>query len=293
MTDKSKTIGPTIIGIGAQKCASSWVHAAMGAHPEVGVSDPKELDYFSYYFDRGHRWYEGFFAGLVQPQRFESSPSYFYDPRSAERALAYDPALKILLMLRDPVERAYSNHLHEVIKGHIPAIRFDEGMANNPTYLEQSLYHKHTAHWLSVFPRDQVLILLAEDVAADPQGCARRLYDFAGVAADFTSAVLAERRNESDRARLPALRKVLRTGGDWMRRNGLEEALARVKARGPVANLLRANSINMRHDVPAMDKDSRARLDAALSVDLHALAALLGRDDLPWPTWDRLRGKRP
>lgn len=281
--------GPTIIGIGAQKCASSWVHAAMGAHPEVGVSDPKELDYFSYYFDRGHRWYEGFFAGLVQPQRFESSPSYFYDPRSPERALAYDPALKILLMLRDPVERAYSNHLHEVIKGHIPAIGFDEGMANNPTYLEQSLYHKHTAHWLSVFPRDQVLILLAEEVAADPQSCARRLYEFAGVAADFTSAVLAERRNESDRARLPALRKVLRRGGDWMRRNGMEEALARVKARGPVANLLRANSINMRHDVPAMDNDTRARLDAALSDDLHALAALLGRDDLPWPTWGRLR----
>ena len=63
--------GPTMIGIGAQKCASSWVHAALGVHPQIGVSEPKEVDFFSYYYDRGYQWYETHFAHAVaRPVRF-------------------------------------------------------------------------------------------------------------------------------------------------------------------------------------------------------------------------------
>ncbi|MEO0913269.1 MAG: sulfotransferase, partial [Pseudomonadota bacterium] len=118
---------PTLIGIGAQKCASSWAHTALGAHPDITGSDPKEIDYFSYYFDRGHAWYEAHFPEGTA-HRFEISPSYFHDPRAPERLAAYAPEAKILVLLRDPVERAFSNHLHEVAKGHIPAIPFAEGL---------------------------------------------------------------------------------------------------------------------------------------------------------------------
>ena len=60
-----------MIGIGAQKCASSWVHAALGVHPQIGVSEPKEVDFFSYYYDRGYQWYETHFAHAVaRPVRF-------------------------------------------------------------------------------------------------------------------------------------------------------------------------------------------------------------------------------
>ena len=56
---------PSVIGIGAQKCASSWVHSVLGAHPQIAVSEPKEVDFFSYHFDRGYRWYEGHFGGTA------------------------------------------------------------------------------------------------------------------------------------------------------------------------------------------------------------------------------------
>lgn len=280
---------PTIIGIGAQKCASSWVHTIMGTHPEVGVSDPKELDFFSYYFDRGYAWYESFFEGCEgKPQAFESSPSYFYDPRTPERVMEYDPSIKIVALLRDPVQRAYSNHLHEVIKGHIGPVSFAEGLRNNPVYVEQGRYHKHLSHWLSIVPKEQVLVMLAEDISADPDAAISELYRFAGIDDSFRSQVHGERRNESDRARSPAMRKVLRAGGDFLRKQGLEEHLARVKSAGPVASLLAANSVDIRKEIPPMDAESQARLDVEFAPEITALAQLLGRSSLPWGTWERV-----
>jgi hypothetical protein len=278
---------PNVVGIGAQKCASSWVHSVLGAHPEIGVSDPKELDFFSYYFDRGYHWYDAHFADLSQlPVRCETSPSYFYDPRSAERVWTYASDMKIIAVLRDPVARAYSNHLHEVIKGHSPCRTFEEGMLENPTYVDQGRYHTHLKRWFDVFGPDQLLVLIAEEISADPAGAAGRLYDFVGAERDFVSAVAFETRNVSDRARSPGLRRALRNGGDLMRRAGLEEHLARIKSVAPVSHVLKMNSVDIRAEVPPMAETARRRLTEMFAPEVTALAGLLGRDAFPWPTWE-------
>ncbi len=272
-----------LLGIGAQKCASSWLHAVAGSHPEIGLSDPKEVDFFSYYFDRGYRWYEANFVPKPGARiYFECSPSYFYDPRAPGRAATYHPDMKVLALLRDPVKRAFSNHMHEVIKGHIPLCRFEEGLANNPTYLEQGDYLRHLTAWFAAFPRDQVKVMFAEDIAADPSAAAAELFEFIGVHSDFDSAILHERRNESDRPRNAVLRHGLRAGGDWLRRRGLEATLARIKSTGPVAGVLRANSVSMHNEVPPMRPETRAQLRAHFDRHNSALCTLLGRDSLPW-----------
>lgn len=281
---------PSAIGIGAQKCASSWIHAVLAAHPQASVAREKELDFFSYYYDRGYRWYESLFdAASPATLHFENSPSYFHDPRTPERVRAYDPDMKILLLLRDPVERAYSNHLHEVIKGHIPNLPFEEGLANNPSYLDQSRYGTHLARWLDVFPAAQVKVILAESIKADPAAEARRVYEFLGIDPEFTTGLLSERRNESDRARLPWLRSLLRSQGDRMRRMGLEEQLMRVKKLPPVRKLLEANRVDVRQEVPAMHPDTRKRITEELGGEMQRLAGLIGREPVEWPSWARVK----
>ncbi|WP_095588089.1 sulfotransferase domain-containing protein [Actibacterium ureilyticum] len=281
-------VKPEVIGIGAQKCASSWIHAILGAHPDVGVSDPKEVDFFSYYFDRGYKWYEGHFSAFADKAvRFESSPSYFYDPRSPERAVAYHPGMKVLALLRNPVERAYSNHLHEVVKGHIPACPFEEGVQNNPTYLEQGRYGTHLSRWFDAFPRDQIKVMFAEDISNDPAAAAADVFRFIGVDSDFVSGVFSERRNESDRAKHPALRSTLRAGGDWLRRQGLEEPLMKVKASPPVAALLKYNKVEVRDEIPKMRPETRAELVDRFAPEMATLRALLPDQPLPWDDWGR------
>lgn len=274
---------PAIIGIGAQKCASSWLHAVVNSHPEIGTSDPKEVDFFSYYFDRGYRWYESHFAETPGAKvYFESSPSYFHDPRSPARARAYNPDLKVLALLRDPVKRAFSNHMHEIVKGHIPSCLFEEGMANNPAYVEQGLYATHMERWFDAFPEDQIRVLFAEDITAGAGAAARSVFTFMGVDPAFDSPILHERRNESDRPRLPALRTGLRAGGDWMRRRGLEPVLARIKTTGPVAAVMQANKVEIRDQIPAMTPETADRLTEIFAPEMARLRQLLGRDTLPW-----------
>lgn len=272
-----------MIGIGAQKCASSWLHSVVGSHPEIGVSAPKEVDFFSYYFDRGYYWYESHFD-MRQGARiyFESSPSYFHDPRAAGRASTYRGDLKILALLRDPVKRAFSNHLHEIVKGHIPPCPFEEGLANNPSYLEQGLYATHLARWFDAFPKDQVRVMFAEEIAADPGGAARKVFEFCGADPEFDSPILHERRNESDRARIPVLRAGLRAGGDWLRRRGLEPTLARIKKTGPVVALLRANKVDIRDEIAPMSPATVDRLTGYFAPEMARLRQMLGRDRLPW-----------
>lgn len=274
---------PDILGIGAQKCASSWLHAVAGSHPEIGLSDPKEVDFFSYYFDRGYQWYETHFPKTSGASvYFECSPSYFYDPRAPERAAAYRPDLKILALLRDPLKRAFSNHMHEIIKGHISACSFEEGLKNNPAYLEQGLYATHLKRWFNAFPRDRIKVMFAEDISANPEAAAAEVFAFFGVAPEFDSAILHERRNESDRARIKVLRTGLRAGGDWLRRRGLETTLARIKATPPVAQLLRANSIQIRDEIPPMRPETRLKLGAYFAPEMEELCQLLSCESLPW-----------
>lgn len=276
---------PTIIGIGAQKCASSWLHAVAGSHPEIGTSEPKEVDFFSYYFDRGYRWYESHFPETSGAKvYFESSPSYFHDPRSPARALAYSPDLKILALLRDPLKRAFSNHMHEIIKGHIPICTFEEGLANNPAYVEQCMYATHLARWFDKFSAAQVKVMFAEEIATDAQCAAQAVFGFIGVDTNFDSPILHERRNESDKARIPALRTGLRAGGDWMRRQGLEPVLARIKATGPVSTIMKGNKINVRDEIPPMTSETAARLSEIFAPEMEQLRQMLGREALPWET---------
>lgn len=280
-------MNPTAIGIGVQKCATSWMHSVLGAHPQIGVSKPKEVDFFSYYFDRGYSWYERHFDHLQSfDARCDTSPSYFYDPRAAVRAREYRSDLKVIALLRDPVARAYSNHLHEIIKGHIEPLDFERGLQNNPAYLEQGLYSTHLKRWLEVFGTDQVLVMLAEDVHADPLRCASQVYSFLGVDAEFVSALVSERRNVSDVARYPGLRRALRGCGDIMRHAGLEEQLVQFKAVKPVAGLLKSNSVDLRDQIAPMKDSTRLELAEFFKAEVRELADLLGRRSLPWSTWD-------
>jgi hypothetical protein len=179
---------PTFVGIGAQKCASTWLYRLLAAHPQVTVPAVKEVDFFSYRYDRGHQWYEEQFggSGAGEVARGEISPSYFHEVAVPARVARYVPEARILLSLREPVERALSNHRHEVRAGHLAGdVSFEAGLANNPMYVEQGLYATHLRHWLRHFPRERVLVLLAEDIARDPLGASQQVFRFLGVDDEF------------------------------------------------------------------------------------------------------------
>lgn len=272
----------TFIGIGGQKCATTWLYSVLQQCPDIRVSDEKEVDFFSYYYDRGYEWYERALASdPVRRHRGEISPSYLVHPDAPRRAAAYNPRLQILVTLRDPVRRAFSNHLHEVKKGHVTGdnLVFETALEQNPFYREQGLYARHLARWFDHFPQEQIHVFFQEDIALDRAAMADRVTDALSVPrlTDF----LDLRANESVRYRNPRVGETLWTIGSYARRNGLGRVVETVKSAPGVRQLRAANREAMTEVVEGMRPDTEAALTAYYAEDVAALERLLGQP-APW-----------
>lgn len=189
-----------VIGIGAQKCASTWLYGMLAEHPQATVSTAKELDFFSAFYDRGYFWYEQQFSQAISSKVIaEVSPSYLCDADAPARAYQYNPDMRIVLTIRHPVQRALSNHRHEVrvnqaVDGDWS---FETGLKNNPMYLEQGYYAKYLQQWLDVFPPEQIHIVLMDDIKADGVKTVEALYQFLGLDSAFKSKDIGKRFNKS------------------------------------------------------------------------------------------------
>lgn len=284
------------IGIGAQKCASTWVHSVLSDHPEVAVLPGKEIDFFSYYYNFGYEWYEKHICDVGPAKMIgEVSPSYFADSSDTpDRVFFYNPKMRIVLSLRDPIERAYSNHLNEVKLGHVTNqnLEFENGLANNPMYLEQSRYGRQLARWLAVFPRDQVLVIFQEDIRDDSFGQARNLYRFLNVAENHQSWFLEKKVNESRIIKNTRVDNFLKLLGKLGRSTGAGKLVEIVRKNDLVCRLRHShNQIDLRQIVPPMREDTRIYLQNALADDMRELAHQLGKKDLPWPSWEVMCNK--
>ncbi|WP_299684360.1 sulfotransferase domain-containing protein [uncultured Tateyamaria sp.] len=272
----------TFIGIGAQKSASTWLYGVLQQCPDVRVSDDKEVDFFSYYFDRGYEWYERSFVGAEdRAHRGEISPSYLIHPGAPFRAAQYNPDMQVFVTLRDPVDRAYSNHLHEARKGHISGanLSFETALENNPLYRDQGRYAHHLSGWFDHFPREQIHVMFQEDIHVDRAKAARQVTDALGLEplADF----LDLRANESVRYRNAAMGETLWKIGNFARRNGLGKVAELAKSLPGIRQMRQANREEMREVVAPMDPGTAESLTGFYQEDVAALEALLGRS-VPW-----------
>lgn len=303
MKDTGRERSPTtarrvsFLGIGAQKCATTWLHHALSLHPDVRTSDPKELNYFTATYDRGELWYESHFADAGDDVICgEASPTYFFSMDAPERAYRYNPALKLIAVVRDPVARAFSNHLHEIRKGHIPEdTPFESALAANPAYVLQGHYREHLTRWIDRFGREALLVLVAEELAVDPGKGYADVCAHLGVSAEAPPGDLHERKHESVSSHFPKLQRGLKAVGDFARRQGLGAVVRAIKSAPGLREALRLNRKDLRNAVPPMNAQTQARLVNLFQDDVAFVREFLGRP-LPewrhWPLPERADGQR-
>jgi hypothetical protein len=188
----------SFIVIGVQKAGTTALHDYLADDPAIGLSDVKEVHYFD---DETVDWaapdygaYHAHFGGDGPGIRGEATPIYVYWPNALDRIRAYNPAMRLILMLRDPVERAWSHWRMETARGverHPFAWCVRRGRQRlfqaEPwghhrefSYVERGFYGAQVARLLELFPRDQMLILRAEDLRADPDPALARVRAFLG-----------------------------------------------------------------------------------------------------------------
>ncbi|WP_067496155.1 sulfotransferase [Actinoplanes sp. TFC3] len=140
---------PSFLICGGQRCGTTSLYRALAAHPAVLKAVlHKGVHYFDVSYERGMSWYKGHFPMQrqaekvrekhgVPAQTFESSPYYMYHPQAAARIAADLPGAKLLVLVRDPVERAYSQHHHEVARGFETERDFGNALALEPARLHR------------------------------------------------------------------------------------------------------------------------------------------------------------
>jgi Sulfotransferase domain len=280
---------PTYVGIGAQKCASTWLHHMLQAHPQVCVPEVKEVDFFSYRYDRGYQWYERCFvdgnaANGPVLARGEFSPSYFCEPAVPERVAAYLPEAKIIVSLREPVQRALSNHRHEVKQGNLTGddLSFERGLRNNPMYIEQGLYATHLRNWLQHFPRDRILVVLMEDVESDPRAVCELVYQFLGVDPTFIPTGLEQRYNRSFATRSAALSRVKDVVYGLTRLPGMSWLWQAAAGAGLRSMYRGINNVPSSEKIPTPQARTLAQLRQRFEPEVRELETMIGRSLQTW-----------
>ncbi len=174
---------PNFIIIGAQKCGTSSLFNFLARHPDVGVSAKKEVRFFAmqHVWDRGVDWYASQFPD--KPVRGEASPQYTWWPwikNTPQRIADVVPDVKLIYMVRDPVERVVSQYIDwcdQFLEWQELSVALD-GIARPHRYLEAGAYASQLEHYLEVFPRERILVLAVEDLARDPTAVMTRVHSF-------------------------------------------------------------------------------------------------------------------
>ena len=226
-TRKSRIL-PSFIIIGAPRAGTTSLYAYLIVHPNVLSASRKETAFFNYAYHVNLDWYRLYFPTIMEGARIknkrnihtlitgEATPSYLIDPRVPQRVFKKLPKMKLIILLRNPVDRAISHYHHNVLSG-IETLSFEEAINQESfrinesfeeikkdrtiyddstvsyffrllkfqpknyfkfSYLNSGMYYEHIKNWTKVFPEEQLLIMKSEDFFNNPKSCFKQVQEF-------------------------------------------------------------------------------------------------------------------
>jgi hypothetical protein len=271
------------IGIGSGKCGSTWLYKNLVSHPEICDANLKELNYFSdLYEEQPFSWYEAQFKGCACGLiRGEFSVTYISHPQAPQRVLRHVPKARILVIVRDPVKRTFSNFLHSQRKGDIANDLPFEQYIQNEDNLAPGRYAEHLERWFAIFPAQQILVVVLEHFLRDQLAGYRSIFEFIGLEdVGFVPPHYNSRSNEARSYRFLTVENLMVRTYRWLSRRGYTRLVKVILDSGMGYALRWLNSGS--RELPQIDRDSQDRLARYFSPYNNKLATLLGRDLSCW-----------
>jgi hypothetical protein len=173
---------PNFVIIGAQKSGTTSLYAYLRAHPDVFLAPGKEIHYFDSHLDEGLDWYKAKFAGATTERTIgEATPNYMYFGEGLNRMAEVIPEARLVAILRNPVDRAYSHYWHERVRGR-EKLEFADAIAAEParlatgdpqaiqchSYVDRGRYLPQLQRVCELYPREAILVILFDDLCAAP-----------------------------------------------------------------------------------------------------------------------------
>jgi hypothetical protein len=300
---------PTFLVIGTNKAGTTTLYDVLKRHPQVFLPYRKELHFFNNdaNYAKGVDWYvRSFFRKAAgYPARGDVTPAYLYwgarvIPR-IQHVYGGDPP-RMIAILRDPVERAYSRYWHQRRLADREPLSFEEALTAEPerlrldaqtfgvrgrfprAYFSGGLYAEQLGRYFDHFPRDSFHVMLFDDLRRDFAGSIRNLLAFLGL--DTSIEVPDTRSNRASAMRAPRLNTWLRS------RSGVGRVARRMLSERMLSNVRRAlrRPFLKPFSYPPMDPGIEHELRLRYLADVQKLEALIGRDLSRW--YPRVGGAR-
>jgi hypothetical protein len=179
--------------IGGQRCGTRSLFQYLNQHPGVETAIRTEVHYFDVHYHRGPRWYAGHFRGEPGKVTVEASPYYIFSPVAAERIRRDLPDAKLIVLLRNPISRAYS-HYRMMCDKNKETLTFEEALQREDerlaaselayrtfSYRTRGIYADQLARWFAIFPRRQFHVAISDEMFSDGASNVDRICDFMGV----------------------------------------------------------------------------------------------------------------
>lgn len=273
--------------IGAQKAGTTSLYNLLRQHPDICLPAVKEIYYFSMdrLYRKGTAFYHSYFKSAdSQKIAGEITPDYLCSAQAPARIAAYNPAMKLIVMLRNPVDRAYSQYLMKKRNGRekrafdtcveqeltVLAGRMPEG--DLYSYVSRGLYAIQLKRYLQHFPKEQLHVLLFEDFVADQQAAVKEIFLFLGVDPEVPIDYNVKS-NEFFTPRFLLLQKLYNAIPNRIKRRVIDQAPVRAKA--IYKKLSRKTAVKEQMDAKTRDRlaayyqDDRSELEKLLQIDLH------------------------
>lgn len=202
---------PNFLILGSQKAGTTSLYHVLRLHPEIYMSDTKEVNFFFYEnkFQQGLSYYKTFFKSAPSGINMigEASPGYICHPLVPERIQQYLPKVKrFIITVRNPINRAYSqfsDNLRHLEAKHDFGEAFDLALSDTYEpgklgYFSRGTYIQYIERYVERFGRENILVLIFEDLKKDPLAFYRQCFEFLGVDPDFRCPEMTQKFNASN-----------------------------------------------------------------------------------------------
>ncbi len=208
---------PNFIICGIQKGGTTSLYHYLRLQPDVFMPDVKEINFFNINYEKGCTWYENHFAPWRGERALgEASPLYMWYPEVPGRIASLIPAPRLIFTLRNPIERAYSNYWFNISRGaQNPNQSFSEAIQNKDghrRYITKGFYYEQIMRFLRYFNRNQLHIIITEDLKSNPEGEVRGCLQFMNV----NSACLSDLQNLHNVTTVPKGPLSMKLSGLWI-----------------------------------------------------------------------------
>lgn len=270
---------PDFVIPGFARCGTTWLYEVLKRHPAIFLPERKELDFFSESFAKGYPFYEAYFAD-ARPEQLtgDISPVYAEHPQVPERMAATSPQAKIVIVVRNQVDRLRSSYWQSRRDGwsHAELDRFLAGEVEDCGYLLNQRYAPTVEAYRRLFGSDAVLVLVYEDMSRDPEAGVRAILRHLGLGDELPEAMaelLGKRVNPTFMPRYPLLYRTAQRINQSLRKAHLP-FLDRPLAGGK-ALFFRLLGERKRQELGTIPGEDR--LQRYFAGDVAALERILGR----------------